>query len=56
MSSQTVTFEDQGGKTKLMVRMRFESTAIRDALLKIGMTAGWSQSLERLAECVASVQ
>ena len=43
-----MTFEDQAGKTKLTIRIRFESGAIRDALLKIGMTQGWSQSLERL--------
>jgi uncharacterized protein YndB with AHSA1/START domain len=50
----TVTFEDQGGKTKLTIRMRFESAALRDALLKLGMNQGWSQSLERLAACVAN--
>jgi uncharacterized protein YndB with AHSA1/START domain len=51
----TVTFEDQGGKTKLTVRMRFESAAVRDALLKIGMTEGWSQSMERLKEVLAKI-
>ena len=45
----TVTFEEQDGKTKLTVRMVFDSAEIRDALLKIGMSQGWSQSLERLA-------
>ena len=49
----TVTFEEQSGKTKLTIRIRFESAAIRDSLLKIGMSQGWSQSLERLAACVA---
>jgi uncharacterized protein YndB with AHSA1/START domain len=44
----TVTFEDEGGKTRLTVRMRFESQAVRDSLLKLGMNEGWSQSLERL--------
>ena len=51
----TVTFEDLDGKTKLTVRVRFESGAIRDALLKIGMTQGWSQSLERLETLVGTV-
>jgi uncharacterized protein YndB with AHSA1/START domain len=50
----TVTFEEQDGKTKLTVRMVFESAEIRDALLKIGMTQGWSQSLERLEDLLAN--
>ncbi len=45
----TVTFEALEGQTRLTVRTRFESAAIRDAMLKMGMTEGWSQSLERLA-------
>lgn len=48
-----MTFEELEGKTKLTIRTRFESVAIRNALLKIGMNEGWSQSLERLEECVA---
>ena len=50
---QTVTFDDLGGKTKLTIRTRFESTAIRDAMLKMGMTEGWGQSLERLASLLS---
>lgn len=46
---QIVTFEDIGGQTRLTIRTRFESTAIRDAMVKMGMNEGWSQSLERLA-------
>jgi uncharacterized protein YndB with AHSA1/START domain len=49
----TVTFEDHGGKTKLTVRIRFESASIRDSMLKIGMNEGWSQSLERLTALLA---
>jgi uncharacterized protein YndB with AHSA1/START domain len=45
----TITFEDLGGGTRLTVRTRFGSAAIRDAMLKLGMTEGWSQSLDRLA-------
>ena len=48
----TVTFEERDGKTTLTIRTRFESAAIRDAFLKIGMAEGWSQSLERLAKLV----
>jgi uncharacterized protein YndB with AHSA1/START domain len=50
---QTVTFEDQGGKTKLTIRTRFISVAIRDAMVKMSMTEGWSQSLERLEALLA---
>lgn len=51
---QTVTFEDLNDRTKLTIRTRFASVAIRDAMLKLGMTEGWSQSLERLADLVTS--
>jgi uncharacterized protein YndB with AHSA1/START domain len=51
----TVTFEEAAGKTKLTIRLRFDSTAVRDALLKLGMTQGWSQSLERLEKQVADM-
>jgi len=48
----TVTFEDLGSKTRLTVRTRFETPEIRDSMMKMGMTDGWAQSLERLAEVV----
>ena len=50
----TVTFEDQGRKTKLTIRTRFGSSTIRDAMLKMGMTEGWSQSLDRLDALLAN--
>jgi uncharacterized protein YndB with AHSA1/START domain len=46
----TATFDEMEGKTRLMVRIRFASDAIRDAMLKMGMNEGWSQSLDRLDE------
>jgi uncharacterized protein YndB with AHSA1/START domain len=45
---QTVNFDERDGKTHLTVRLRFVSSAIRDAMLDLGMEQGWSQSLERL--------
>ena len=51
----TVTFEELDGKTKLTIRTRFESVAIRDAMLKIGMAEGWAQSLERLESQLAKI-
>lgn len=49
----TVTFENLEGKTRLTIRTRFESAAIRDAMLRMGMTEGWTQSLEGLEAIVA---
>jgi len=43
-----VSLTERAGKTTLTVRQRFESPTVRDALLKIGMSEGWSQSMERL--------
>ncbi len=49
----TVTFEEQGGKTKLTVRSSARAVEpIGDDMLK-GMNEGWSQSLDRLAELMA---
>jgi len=45
---QTVSFDEEGGKTRLTIRTRFKSVAIRDSMLKIGMNEGWTESLERL--------
>jgi uncharacterized protein YndB with AHSA1/START domain len=42
----TVTFEESGGNLMATV-------AIRDAMLKMGMTEGWTQSLDRLEENLA---
>jgi uncharacterized protein YndB with AHSA1/START domain len=44
----TAIFEEVGAKTRLTLRLTCESAAVRDALLKLGMREGWSQSLERL--------
>jgi uncharacterized protein YndB with AHSA1/START domain len=50
---QTATFEALGRKTRLTIRTRFESQAIRDAALRMGMTEGWSSSLDRLEEALS---
>lgn len=50
---QTITFENVSGKTRLTVCTTFASIAIRDAMLKMGMNEGWSESLDRLAELLA---
>jgi uncharacterized protein YndB with AHSA1/START domain len=50
----TVTFEELDGKTKLTIRALFPTAATRDAFLKIGMSEGWAESLERLDALVAT--
>jgi uncharacterized protein YndB with AHSA1/START domain len=53
---QTVTLEKVGEvRTRLTIRTRFESVTIRDGMLKVGMTEGWSLSLDRLASCLAKM-
>ncbi len=49
----TVTFEERGNKTLLTIRTRFDTAAVRDAMVKMGMNEGWSESLERLQALVA---
>ena len=53
---QTVTFEDVNGKTRLTIRTRFKSREIQQAMLKMGMTEGWSGSLDRLADVLENLQ
>jgi uncharacterized protein YndB with AHSA1/START domain len=51
-----VTFEDEGGKTKLTIAMSFESAGFRDSFVRIGMEQGWSQSLDRLKALLARLR
>jgi uncharacterized protein YndB with AHSA1/START domain len=43
----TVTFVDLGGSTRVDVRIRFKSEQVGKAMLAMGMTEGWGQSLDR---------
>jgi uncharacterized protein YndB with AHSA1/START domain len=45
----TATFEDEGGKTRLTMRMLFGSPAERDGAIEYGALEGGNQTLERLA-------
>ncbi|MBI2236148.1 MAG: SRPBCC domain-containing protein [Magnetospirillum sp.] len=49
-----MTFEDEGGRTKLTIRTLFGSPEIRDRMVKMGMEQGWSESLDRLGELLAA--
>jgi len=51
----TATFEDLGGKTRLTIRMLLKSPEVRDSLVKMGMSEGWSQSLDRLGELLSKM-
>lgn len=48
----TITFAEHGGKTKLMVQASAVGIAPVAVQMLEGMEAGWTQSLERLAELV----
>ena len=50
----TVTFEEQGGKTKLTVHST--ATAVMPVAVEMlkGMNEGWTQSLDRLADLVTA--
>ena len=49
-----MTFAEQVGKTKLTVRMLFESATERDRVVKkFGTIEGLNQTLDRLGEYVA---
>jgi uncharacterized protein YndB with AHSA1/START domain len=49
----TVTFRDQGSGTRLTVEARAKGLVDMARLMLAGMEAGWSQSLEKLAEMLA---
>src|SRR3977135_4411964 len=52
----TVTFEQHGSKTKLTVQASAVGLAPVAPQMLAGMEAGWTQSLERLAELVAGTR
>jgi len=49
----TVTFAEHGGKTKLTLQTRATGLVSYAAQMLAGMEAGWTQSLDRLAEKLA---
>ncbi len=50
----TVTFAEQGAKTKQILRARVIKSTAQAAPYLAGMEAGWTQSLERLSAFVAT--
>src|SRR5712664_3777626 len=49
----TVTFAEQSGKTKQILRARVIKSTAEASTYRKGLEAGWTQSLERLAESLA---
>src|SRR5262245_16282914 len=49
----TVDFVEKQGKTTLRMTLRYESTAIRDAVLRSPMDTGMNASFDKLAELLA---
>ncbi len=49
----TVTFAEEGGKTKQILRARVINKTAQAAQYLAGMEVGWTQSLERLASYMA---
>lgn len=49
----TFSFVEHDGKTTLTIDTRLDSVADRDAAVKMGFHAGWTQSFERLADHLA---
>jgi uncharacterized protein YndB with AHSA1/START domain len=52
-SHTTVTFQEQGGRTKLTVQVRAVGLVDIGWQYLEGMDAGWTQSLERLGDLLA---
>jgi uncharacterized protein YndB with AHSA1/START domain len=52
---ETVTFEEQGGQTKVTVTSLFESVEDRDGMLQSGMEQGANESQDRLAELLETL-
>jgi uncharacterized protein YndB with AHSA1/START domain len=49
----TVLFDEVDGGTLLTIQNRFDSDSDRDAVVAMGATSGWSESLERLEALLA---
>lgn len=53
---QTATFEDLGGKTKVVAQIVFQSVMDRDGMVASGMQTGADESMERLSELLESLK
>jgi uncharacterized protein YndB with AHSA1/START domain len=53
---ETITFEDQGDKTRLISQSVFQSVEDRDGMLQSGMESGAAESNDRLDELLEKMQ
>jgi uncharacterized protein YndB with AHSA1/START domain len=51
-----IVLVERDGKTTLTTTVRYASQAVRDGVLKTGMTQGFAAGLDRMAELLASLQ
>jgi uncharacterized protein YndB with AHSA1/START domain len=51
----TITFEEQGGKTRLVAHEMYPSREAREAALASGMEQGMRETMDQLDELVASL-
>ena len=51
--STVVTFQEQGGKTKLTDKSVYQSVEDRDGMLESGMESGAAETMDRLEELLA---
>ena len=52
----TVTFDEKAGKTTLTIHTLFESVAMRNEYVGVGMGEGYASALDQLAEVVAALR
>lgn len=55
VSLETVTFEEEGGKTNMRSQAIFQSVADRDGMVQSGMEEGTKDTYDRLEELVAQM-
>lgn len=55
ISVDTLTLEEQDGKTKVMIVSTFDSTEDRDGMLQSGMEGGANETWDRLEELLATM-
>jgi uncharacterized protein YndB with AHSA1/START domain len=53
---QTVTFEQLGGKTRMVEQLVYQSVADRDGMVAAGMQRGSDDSMDRLAELLVNMK
>jgi uncharacterized protein YndB with AHSA1/START domain len=53
---ETITFEEQDGRTLMTDSSVFQSVADRDGMLQSGMESGAAESMDRLDEYLAKVR